>query len=87
VRGAQNLRTESGLEVSDRIRLYLSGSPRLKQAWEIYSAYISSELLASSAEWLDKPPAGLPAGKTDGLTAIESGAETWVIRIEKDVCR
>ncbi|MDR0410006.1 MAG: isoleucine--tRNA ligase [Spirochaetaceae bacterium] len=80
VRGAQNLRKESGFEVSDRVRLHLSGAPRLKEAWETHSLYISSELLAVSADWTDEKPAS-----DDGAwSAIESGGETWVIRIEKE---
>jgi hypothetical protein len=34
VRGVQNLRKESGLEVTDRIRLWVHGSDRLKAAFE-----------------------------------------------------
>ncbi|MDR2343775.1 MAG: class I tRNA ligase family protein, partial [Spirochaetaceae bacterium] len=76
VRGVQNLRKESGLEVSDRICLYLSGPPRLKRALDAYSEYISGETLAVETSYA-------AAAESAGWTPVEAGGETWLIRLEK----
>jgi len=73
VRGVQNLRKESGLEVTDRIKLTLTGSGRLKSAWEAFSGYVSSEILASQMLWAE----------ADDMTEIEAGEEKWRVKIEK----
>jgi isoleucyl-tRNA synthetase len=46
----QSLRKESGLEITDRIRLKVSGSDKLLDAVERNDAYIKDETLASSLE-------------------------------------
>ncbi|MCL2793312.1 MAG: isoleucine--tRNA ligase [Spirochaetaceae bacterium] len=53
VRNIQNLRKEKGLEVTDRIRLTLSGNEDLKKAVDNYSDYLLSETLTSNIEWKD----------------------------------
>jgi len=73
VRGVQNLRKESGLEVTDRIKLTLTGSGRLKSAWEAFSGYVSSETLSSQMLWAE----------TGNMTEIEAGEEKWRVKIEK----
>jgi isoleucyl-tRNA synthetase len=73
VRGVQNLRKESGLEVTDRIKLTLTGSGRLKSAWEAFSAYVSSETLSSQMLW----------SEADKMVEIEAGEEKWRVKIEK----
>ncbi len=73
VRGVQNLRKETGLEVSDRINLYLSGPDKLKEAFQAFEEYVSSETLAVKTLW----------GKTDGMTDIEAGDENWQVKVEK----
>jgi len=73
VRGIQNERKESGLEVTDRIKLSLFGSPQLKTAWEEWADYISSETLATSVEWKS----------CDGQKTIEAGDENWLVSLEK----
>jgi isoleucyl-tRNA synthetase len=73
VRGVQNFRKEMGLAVTDRIRLRIFGSGRLKLAWESFAAYVSAETLASQVEW----------GETGGMTGLEAGDETWLVKIEK----
>jgi isoleucyl-tRNA synthetase len=80
VRGAQNLRKESGLEVSDRIRLYISCGERLKRALDAHSAYISGETLAVETSYIGQ--GGGASGGAD-WTPIEAGGETWTVRIEK----
>lgn len=51
----QSLRKESGLEITDRIRLKVSGSEKLLDAVKRNDAYIKDETLASSLEtaWYD----------------------------------
>jgi len=51
IRQIQNLRKESGLDVSDRIRLTLSGSEELRAAVESNEEYLMGETLARSIEW------------------------------------
>ena len=75
IRGVQNLRKETGLAVTDRIRLRLCGSDKLKQAWEHFSNFVASETLAVETLW------GTP--DDSGLTKLEAGDETWLVRIEK----
>jgi isoleucyl-tRNA synthetase len=73
VRGVQNLRKDSGLDVTDRIILRLYGSDRLKAAWEIFAGYVSAETLAVSVEW----------GRAGGQVPLEAGNEQWMVQIEK----
>jgi isoleucyl-tRNA synthetase len=73
VRGVQNLRKETGLEVTDRIRLTLYGSDRLKSAWEAFADYVASETLSSKTIWAE----------SEGAVDIEAGDEYWRVRIEK----
>lgn len=73
IRGVQNMRKEAGLAVTDRIRLFLSGSDRLKTAWEHFAGLVSSETLAVETSW----------GNAAGAQAVEAGDETWMARIEK----
>ena len=73
VRGIQQLRKESGLEVTDRIALTLGGSARLKEAWEAFGDYVASETLAKKMLWAD----------LEGASEIEAGEEKWRVKIEK----
>jgi isoleucyl-tRNA synthetase len=73
VRGVQNTRKEINLAVTDRIRIRLYGSERLKQAWEAFADYVAAETLASRVEW----------GQTEGQIPLEAGDETWLVKIEK----
>jgi isoleucyl-tRNA synthetase len=75
VRGVQNLRKESGFEVTDRITLSLGGSDRLKSAWESFSEFIASETLSTGMVWVGAGAAG--------MSAIEAGEEKWLVKIEK----
>ena len=69
VRGIQNLRKESGFEVTDRITIKLNGSDVLKKSFEAFTDYISGETLAVTAEWTDNLPAD--------AVSIEAGDEVW----------
>ena len=46
IRVVQNLRKESGLEVSDRIALYVEAGPELIGAVEMFEEYLANETLA-----------------------------------------
>jgi isoleucyl-tRNA synthetase len=73
VRGVQNLRKELGFAVTDRIRLRLSGSDRLKAAWEDFADYVAAETLAAETLW----------EKAEDGREVEAGDETWFVKIEK----
>ena len=53
IRGIQNLRKESGFEVSDKIVLTLGGDAELKSAYEMFKDLISGETLAVESKWKD----------------------------------
>jgi len=56
VRRVQELRKTAGLEVADRIHLFISASAGLKTAIERHREYVSAETLATSLSF-DEPPA------------------------------
>jgi len=51
VRSIQNLRKESGLEVTDRINLFISGSDTVKKAVENFEDHLLQETLGNSWTW------------------------------------
>lgn len=73
VRGIQNLRKESGFDVTDRIKLTLFGSDKLKAAFKAFTDYIAQETLAVSIEWKEVP----------SMTEVEAGDESWKVALEK----
>ncbi|MBO7486895.1 MAG: isoleucine--tRNA ligase [Spirochaetaceae bacterium] len=75
VRGIQNLRKESGFEVTDRINIVASGSATLKKAFDAFSEYIMSETLATKLEWTEKTG--------NDFTEIEAGEETWKAKVAR----
>ena len=74
VRGIQNLRKESGLNVTDRICLSVSGDDDLKASYEMFKDFIDSETLAYSSEF----SASLEKG-----TEVEADDKKWRISIVK----
>jgi isoleucyl-tRNA synthetase len=62
-----------GLEVTDRIRLSLWGSERLKLAWEDFAAFVAGETLAQEVKWV----------AAEGQKPLEAGDEQWQVKIEK----
>ncbi|MBQ9625610.1 MAG: hypothetical protein IJR40_00375 [Treponema sp.] len=74
VRGIQNLRKESGLSVTDRIKLMVFGDDELKDAWTMFADFVAGETLAASAEWTD----------VDGGVVIEADDKKWRVKIEKN---
>jgi isoleucyl-tRNA synthetase len=73
IRGIQNARKEMGLEVTDRIELYVHGSDSLKEAWDRFNLLAADETLATKTAW----------AKADGQIEIEAGDETWFVKIVK----
>jgi isoleucyl-tRNA synthetase len=73
VRGIQNLRKESGFDVTDRIKITLFGSEKLKAAFKAFTDYIAQETLAVSIEWKEVP----------SMTEVEAGDESWKVALEK----
>ena len=74
VRGIQNLRKESGLNVTDRIKLTVSGDSELKDAFELFKDFVSSETLATSYSF---------ESELSGGTVVEADDKTWRIAVEK----
>ena len=68
VRGIQNLRKESGFEVTDRIEITASGNETLEKAFNMFADYISSETLAEKATWVSI---------LENATDISADEETW----------
>mgnify|MGYP003798964907 CR=1 FL=1 len=73
IRGIQNLRKESGLAVSDRIKLNVYGSEILKRSFEKFKDLIASETLAITVNW----------AKESAMTSVEAGDESWEISLCK----
>lgn len=53
IRTVQNLRKESGFEVSDRIRMQLSGDDDVREAFDTYRDYICTETLCVEPSFLE----------------------------------
>ena len=75
VRGIQNLRKESGFDVTDRIKLTVSGSDVCAKAFDMFKDYVANEVLAVEATFA----ASAPAGATD----IESEDQIWKATVVK----
>jgi isoleucyl-tRNA synthetase len=54
VRSIQNLRKESGLEVTDRIKLFIHGSDTVKAAVESFEDNLLQEILGDSWTWQNR---------------------------------
>ncbi len=73
IRGIQNARKESGFNVTDRIKLTVSGDPELSDAFKTFESMIASEVLAEKSSWTDS---------LDGVK-VEADDKTWIIKVEK----
>ena len=73
VRSVQDARKQAGLEVSDRIKLGVSGTDAVEKALSVHREYIMSETLAT--EW--------ETGQSKALFSAERelGEEHWTIEI------
>ncbi|HOV62585.1 MAG TPA: DUF5915 domain-containing protein, partial [Spirochaetia bacterium] len=73
VRGIQNLRKDSGLEVTDRIELFLSGNDTVKDAVNAFIDHILSETLATNWKW----------ERHDAASEVECGDEKCFVALKK----
>ena len=80
VRGLQNLRKDSGLEVTDRIRVTVAGDEELRKAFDAFSDFIAAETLAGFVHWAEGP--AIP-GSAGSMTDVEAGEKTWRVSIVK----
>jgi isoleucyl-tRNA synthetase len=64
VRRAQDLRKSAGLDVADRIELYVEASAGLRSAIEAHRQYITGETLAVSLKF-EAPPADAPKSEDE----------------------
>ena len=73
VRNIQNLRKEKGLDVTDRIDLFLSADEAVAEAVENYTDYLLTETLANSIQWK----------KTESSLEYECGEYRCYIELQK----
>ncbi|WP_319477627.1 isoleucine--tRNA ligase [Marispirochaeta aestuarii] len=72
VRGVQNLRKETGLEVTDRIRLTLFGDDKVQASIQDFRDYLTEETLAEEFTWEEiSDGASIECGETSCLIALE----------------
>lgn len=87
VRGIQNLRKECGLEVTDRIKLFVSysgeasSSDALKKAFTMFKDYISEETLSTFADWVNQDV--INSMQKNSTASVEAGEQVWQIGLEK----
>ena len=74
IRGIQNLRKESGFNVTDRITLQIAGDSELEAALKMFNDFIANETLATKIEWKNS---------IANATTVEADDKTWSISIEK----
>ena len=74
IRAIQNQRKENGYEVTDRIKLEISGDAVLKSAYEMFKDFVAGETLAASIAWADS--------LSDAVTAEADDAK-WSFKVEK----
>ncbi len=80
VRGVQGLRKDSGLEVTDRIKLVLAGDEELRRALASFELFVKSETLAVSVSWAEGPAI---AGSGAAFRDVEAGDRTWRVELAK----
>ena len=73
IRGVQNSRKEMGFSVTDRIKLTVFGSDKLREAWNSLGSSVAAETLAVETAW----------AQVEGQIGLEAGEDTWLVRIEK----
>lgn len=74
IRGIQNQRKENGYNVTDRIKLQLSGDSDLHSAFKMFEEFISNETLASSILWTEK---------LENAATVDCDDKKWSLFIEK----
>ena len=80
VRGIQSLRKESGLSVTDRIHLKVSGSgsPDLQEACSQFADFIKGETLAESLNWVEESD-----WNASNTSQVDSGEILWRLALER----
>ncbi len=80
VRGIQSLRKESGLSVTDRIHLKVSGSgsPDLQEACSQFADFIKGETLAESLDWVEESD-----WNASNASQVDSGEILWRLALER----
>jgi isoleucyl-tRNA synthetase len=73
IRGVQNSRKEMGFSVTDRIRLTVHGSGKLKEAWDNLNSTAAAETLAIETAW----------AQVEGQITMEAGEDSWLVKIER----
>jgi isoleucyl-tRNA synthetase len=73
IRGIQNARKEMGLSVTDRIKLTVYGSDKLKESWEHLGSSVAAETLATETV----------GAQVAGQLTMEAGDDSWFVAIEK----
>jgi isoleucyl-tRNA synthetase len=76
IRAVQNARKESGLDVSDRVRLVFGGASVVHEALETFGKFLSEETLAKSWTWSEET-------RPDTAVVSESGDEAYWFVLEK----
>ncbi|MBM3314554.1 class I tRNA ligase family protein, partial [candidate division WOR-3 bacterium] len=85
VHKVQNLRKEAGFEVTDRIILQITGSPKLAEAVQAFRDYLASETLALDVRGETKT-AGSPAAPGTSETATDHDIAADV-RVNRETAR
>jgi isoleucyl-tRNA synthetase len=70
----QRLRKDSGLDVSDRVRLWVGGSPDVEDAARAHQAWIADEVLARTIDVGGEPPAHYTVTFADDLDGLSARA-------------
>jgi isoleucyl-tRNA synthetase len=70
----QNIRKDSGLQVTDRIEVTWSGAEAVKNAIDIFKPYICAEILADTLEWVPE---------TENGTEIEVNEANLKVQVHK----
>jgi isoleucyl-tRNA synthetase len=73
IRAVQNLRKDSGLDVTDRVVLYIDATNNLAEAVREFEDYLMSETLALSVKW----------EKRDDARTVDVGDEKCGVVVEK----
>ena len=74
IRNVQNLRKESGFEVTDRISLNIDGCDEVRKAVDAFGDYLFAETLTEKLFW----------GKAENMTECECGDYTCSIAVAKN---
>ena len=74
IRNIQNMRKESGFQVTDRICIKIDGNDEIKAAVNAFGEYLLAETLTEKLDW----------EKTDNMTECECGDYTCMVAVAKN---